>query len=493
MDKQAIIRSIIVSSPEIIVILGACLMLFVALMKNKHQLNILTGLSLAIVVLAAGITAGLVGAPQSAYGDTFVVDGLAIFFKAIFFLATALTLFISKRYLEEENIGEGEYHALLLFALVGMMIMVSGRDLLVIYMGLELQALAFYVLVGYQRRDPKSTEAALKYVILGAVSSGIFLYGLSLVYGLTGTTELSAIAVSLSGEEPPGLALILAILFLMTGLLFKLGAVPFHMWVPDVYEGAPTPITAYLSVASKAAAFAIVLRIFLEGMNQVGTIWIDAVTVIAVITMALGSFVALVQTNIKRMLAYSSIAHAGIALLGIVAGGQDGVASVMLYLLIYTFMNLGMFAIIVMMRSGAVRGDNIDDYTGLATSHPFWAFLALIFLFSLAGIPPTAGFFAKFYILVALINQGYVVLAVIAVLLSAVAAYFYIRVIMVMYMKPPTRHFDLALTPMLRISLVVAGIGTVGIGLIPGWFLDQAQNAAFEAPLAQARSSSLLH
>jgi NADH-quinone oxidoreductase subunit N len=484
MDQQAIIRSILISSPEIIVIFGACVVLFVGLMKSKHQLDILTGLSLAFVVLAAGATSGLAGPSLTAYGGTFVVDGLAVFFKAIFFLATVLTLLISRRYVMEENIAEGEYYALILFALAGMMIMASGRDLLVIYMGLELQALAFYVLVGYQRRDPKSTEAALKYVILGAVSSGIFLYGFSLVYGLTGTTELIGISASLSAGEQPGLALILAILFLITGLLFKLGAVPFHMWVPDVYEGAPTPITAYLSVASKAAAFAIVLRIFLESMGQVESIWIDAVIVITVLTMTLGSFVALVQTNIKRMLAYSSIAHAGFALLGVVAGGQDGISSVMLYLLIYTFMNVGMFAIIVMMRNGEVQGDKIDDYTGLATTHPFWAFLTLIFLFSLAGIPPTAGFFAKFYILVALIDHGYVALAVVAVLLNAVAAYFYIRIVMVMYMKPPSRQFNLALTPMLRISLIAAVIGTVAIGIVPGWFLDQAQNAAFGAQQA---------
>ncbi|MES0883975.1 NADH-quinone oxidoreductase subunit N [Roseibium sp. SCP14] len=479
MDQQAIIRSIIISTPEIIVIFGACVVLFAGLMRSKQLLNILTGLSLIFVALAAGATSGLAGPPLLAYGGTFVVDGLALFFKAIFFLATALTLLISRRYVVEENIAEGEYYALILFALAGMMIMASGRDLLVIYMGLELQALAFYVLVGYQRRDAKSTEAALKYVILGAVSSGIFLYGLSLVYGLAGTTDLMGIAASLSAEEQPGPALILAILFLITGLLFKLGAVPFHMWVPDVYEGAPTPITAYLSVASKAAAFAIVLRIFLESVIQVENIWIDAVIIIAVLTMAVGSFVALVQTNIKRMLAYSSIAHAGFALLGVVAGGQDGVSSVMLYLLIYTFMNVGMFAVIIMMRNGAVRGDEIDDYTGLATSHPVWALLTLIFLFSLAGIPPTAGFFAKFYILVALIDQGYVALAVIAVLMNAVAAYFYIRIVMVMYMKAPSRHFDLALTPMLRVSLIVAVTGTVAIGIVPGWFLDQAQNAAF--------------
>ena len=386
----------------------------------------------------------------------------------------------------EEGIAEGEYQALILFALSGMMIMASVRDLLIIYMGLELKALAFYVLAGYRRRDPKSNEAALKYVILGAFSSGIFLYGLSLVYGLTGTTELTGMAPALTADGFPEPAFALAILFMMTGLVFKVGAVPFHMWVPDVYEGAPTPITAYLSVASKAAAFAIVLRIFLDALVPVTDIWIDAVIAITVLTMALGSFVALVQTNIKRMLAYSSIAHAGFALLGIVAGGPDGVASVMLYLLIYAFMNLGIFAIVVMMHGSEVRGDQIEDYRGLAADHPLWALLALLFLFSLAGIPPTAGFFAKFYILVALVREGYVALAVIAVLLSAVAAFFYIRIVMLMYMSPPTRRFDLALTPSLRVVLVVAGIGTIGIGLAPGWFLDQALAAGFAEALALA-------
>ena len=484
MDEQAIIQSIIISSPEIIVILGACLLLFVALVESKHKVAILTGLSLAVVVLAAAATFILSAGPQSAYGGTFVVDGFAIFFKAVFYLATFLTILMSGRYLVEEGVAEGEYYALILFALSGMMIMASGRDLLIIYMGLELQALAFYVLAGYLRRDPRSNEAALKYIILGALSSGVFLYGLSLVYGLAGTTELAGIAPALSAGEAPAPALILAILFLITGLVFKLGAVPFHMWVPDVYEGAPTPITGYLSVASKAAAFAIVLRIFLEALNPLAGIWIDAVLAIAVATMALGSFVALVQTNIKRMLAYSSISHAGFALLGIIAGGPEGIASVMLYLLIYSFMNLGIFAVVVMMRSAEIRGDKIDDYTGLATDHPFWALLTLIFLFSLAGIPPTAGFFAKFYILVALVEQGYVALAVVAVLLSAVAAYFYIRIVMLMYMRPPTRRFDLALSPPLRLALLIAGAGTVGIGLAPGWFLDHAQGAVFAEAVA---------
>ncbi len=368
---------------------------------------------------------------------------------------------------------------LLLFALAGMMIMASAINLVSIYLGLELMALSVYVLAGFMRHDSRSNEAALKYVILGAVSSAIFLYGVSLIYGLTGTTQLGELAAALNRGGHLDPMLVLTTVFLVTGLVFKVGAVPLHMWVPDVYEGAPTTITTFMSAGPKAAAFAIILRIFPDALMVAADIWVPVVTVIAVLTLALGSFVALVQTNIKRMLAYSSIAHAGFALLGLVAGGHDGIAGVMLYLLIYAFMNLGIFGAVVMMRKGDFSGENIEDYAGLAKSHPGLALLMLIFLFSLAGIPPTAGFFAKFYILAALVAQGFVALAVIAVLLSAVAAYFYLRIVMLMYMKEPARSFDLALTPSLRLALAVTGLGTVGIGLLPAWFLDMARGAVF--------------
>jgi NADH-quinone oxidoreductase subunit N len=435
--------------------------------------------SLATVIAAAAATFALAGEPRLVYSGMFVVDDFSVFFKAVFYLATGLCVLMSPRYLEEEDIARGEYYVLLLFALSGMMIMASGLDLLSIYVGMELQALCIYVLTGFIRQERRSNEAALKYVILGSVSSGIFLYGMSLVYGITGTTQLTDMAAALGSGGAHDPALVLATVFLVTGLIFKVGAVPLHMWVPDVYEGAPTTITAFMSVGPKAAAFAILLRIFLDAMAPAADIWVVVVAVIAVLTMALGSFVALVQTNIKRMLAYSSIAHAGFVLLGLVAGGPDGVASVMLYLLIYVFMNLGIFAIIIMMRSGNVSGEAIEDYAGFAKSHRGLALLMLIFLFSLASIPPTAGFFAKFYILVALVEQGYVGLAVIAVLLSAVAAFFYIRIVMLMYMKEEARPFDLALTPSLRLAIAITAAGTVGIGLLPSWFLDLAQGSVF--------------
>jgi len=454
-------------------------LLMIAPVRGRRFGPMLFWSSLATVIAAAAATFALAGEPRLVYSGMFVVDDFSVFFKAVFYLATGLCVLMSPRYLEEEDIARGEYYVLLLFALSGMMIMASGLDLLSIYVGMELQALCIYVLTGFIRQERRSNEAALKYVILGSVSSGIFLYGMSLVYGITGTTQLTDLAAALGAGGAHDPALVLATVFLVTGLIFKVGAVPLHMWVPDVYEGAPTTITAFMSVGPKAAAFAILLRIFLDAMAPAADIWVVVVAVIAVLTMALGSFVALVQTNIKRMLAYSSIAHAGFVLLGLVAGGPDGVASVMLYLLIYVFMNLGIFAIIIMMRSGNVSGEAIEDYAGFAKSHRGLALLMLIFLFSLASIPPTAGFFAKFYILVALVEQGYVGLAVIAVLLSAVAAFFYIRIVMLMYMKEEARPFDLALTPSLRLAIAITAAGTVGIGLLPSWFLDLAQGSVF--------------
>jgi len=479
MNTEMIIASIVASLPEIIIIAGACVLLLVSLIPARGRMVLFAALSLAVVAAAAIATYALAGPVRPAYGGMFVVDGFAVFFKIVVLMVTALVILISPKYLEEEDLERGEYFVLLLFALAGMMIMTSAIDLVSIYVGLELMALSVYVLTGFMRHNPRSNEAALKYVILGAVSSAIFLYGVSLVYGLTGATQLSELAAALSRDGPSDPMLVLATVFMVTGLLFKVGAAPLHMWVPDVYEGAPTTITAFMSVGPKAAAFAIILRIFPEALTVVDDIWLPVVTVVAVLTLTLGSFVALVQTNIKRMLAYSSIAHAGFALLGLVAGGQDGIAGIMLYLLIYAFMNLGIFGTVVMMRKGDFGGENIEDYAGLAKSHPGLALLMLIFLFSLAGIPPTAGFFAKFYILAALVAQGHVALAVIAVLLSAVAAYFYLRIVMLMYMKEPARSFDLALTPPLRLALAVAGLGTVGIGLFPAWFLDMARGAVF--------------
>ncbi|MBD9375345.1 NADH-quinone oxidoreductase subunit N [Rhizobium sp. ARZ01] len=477
MNAAALYQSALASLPEIVVVTGACILLILGQLVRKGREDFLLWASVGVVVIAALLTLMPTGEVRPTYAGMFIADRFSVFFKLIFYLATILTFLLSRKYADIEGIGSSEYYVLLLFTLSGMMIMASATDLLSIYVGLELTVLCTYVLTGFLRRERRSNEAALKYVILGAVATAIFLYGVSLVYGLTGTTQLDAMAAAVTGE-PVDPGLLLAVVFIVAGLVFKVGAVPFHMWLPDVYEGAPTTITAFMSVGPKAAGFAVILRVFLNPLVADSNAWI-VVAVIAVVTMALGSFVALVQDNFKRLLAYSSIAHAGFALFGVVAGGADGIASVMLYLLIYAFMNLGLFGAVIMMRSGDFSGEVIDDYAGFARPHPVLALLMLLYLFSLAGIPPTAGFFAKFYVLVALVERGYVALAVIAVLLSAVAAYFYIRIVMLIYMREPKKAFEPALTPMVGATLAVTAAGTIGIGLFPAWFLRLAQQSVF--------------
>lgn len=480
MDLDTVLPWILISLPEIIVLTAATLLLLLDLvLRGPGRGVVLARLAIGIVAVAAFTSWTLAGTTALGYSELFVIDDFATFFKMVLYLATWLVILLSIDYLRIEGSPPGEYYALLLYALAGMLIMVSAADLITIYVGLELMSLSVYVLVGFRHRDPRSTEAAIKYLILGGLATAILLYGVSLGYGLTGTTQLADFATALrgeaSGEHDP--FLVLATVLMLSGFVFKVAAVPFHMWAPDVYEGAPTSITAYLSVAPKAAAFAVILRVLYGALPTADGIWLLLVTVIAVATLAIGTFVALVQSNIKRMLAYSSIAHAGYALLGIVAGGVDGMASVMFYLLIYAFMNLGIFAAVILMHSNAVRSEAIDDYQGLNRNHPGLALLMLIFLFSLAGIPPTAGFFAKFYIFFALIDTGHVALAVIAVLMSVVAAYFYLRIVMLIYMREPEQAFAIATPRPVRIALAVAVAGTLLLGVLPAWFLDLARNS----------------
>lgn len=478
MDQEAIIRSIVASLPEITVLGAACLLLMLDLVFKRKRVALIGYLSLAVVVIAALETWLLVLPGEAVYSGMFIADSFSAFFKMIFYLATALCILASINYIRIEEIQHSEYYVLLLFALCGMMILASALDLIIIYAGLELMALSVYVLTGFNKQSRYSNEAALKYVILSALSSCILLYGISLIYGLTGTTQLGALNEALGMQSNFDPLLVLGVVFLLSGFAFKVAAVPFHMWVPDVYQGAPTSITAFMSVGPKAVGFVLLIRIFLDALAPVQEIWLSLVIVIAIATMALGSLVALVQTNIKRMLAYSSIAHVGFALLGVVAGGAQGQASVMLYLLIYCFMNLGIFCAVILMKSNEFTGEEISDYTGLSMDHPGLALLMLIFLFSLAGIPPTAGFFAKFYIFVALIEQGYFALAVIAILFSAVAAFFYIRIIMLMYMHKPEQTFDIHLPLPMRVALGTTGIMVIYMGIFPEWFLSLAQLAA---------------
>ncbi len=372
-----------------------------------------------------------------------VVDHFFIFFSALFLAATALIILLSLRYLEIEQEHHGEYYALMLFATVGMMFMASGMDLVVLFMALETMALSFYVLAGFLRGDRRSNEGALKYLLLGAFSSGVLAYGFSILYGLSGSTNLTVIARALAGRvaeptAPADLLVLAAVGSVSVGMFFKIAAVPFHQWAPDVYEGAPTSVTAYLSVASKAASFAMLLRIFLTALSPIRADWELLVVVVALATMTVGNLAALTQTNVKRMLAYSSIGHAGYILLGLIAGNETGLKGIAFYLLAYVFMNIGAFAIVILLRRQGVIGDELEDMNGLAQRNPAAAWLMLLFLLSLAGIPPTAGFVGKYFIFLALIEAEQYVLAVIGVLYILPAVYYYLRIVQHMFLRDIT-------------------------------------------------------
>ncbi|MCG2721274.1 MAG: NADH-quinone oxidoreductase subunit N, partial [Thermodesulfovibrionales bacterium] len=394
------------------------------------------------------------------------------------FLNVILSILISIKYIAVEKVNYGEYYSLILFSTIGMMIMASAADLIVLYLGLELMALSTYVLAGFIRHSIKSTEAALKYFLLGAFSSAFLLYGISIIYGLTGTTDIKAIAAFITEKGlADNLALLLSISFFIVAFGFKIAAAPFHMWTPDVYEGAPTSVTAFMSVGPKAAGFAVLGRVFLIGFAAAKVDWAVMLIPIAILTMAVGNIIALSQTNIKRMLAYSSIAHAGYALLGIITANTEGLASVMNYLMIYAFMNIGAFAVIIMLRSEGFKGEEITDYEGLSKTHPLAAALMLIFMFSLTGIPPTAGFIGKFYIFMAAINAGYTWLVLVAVIFSAISAYFYLRIVMYMYMRDPKTEVVLTTSFTNGIALGITTAAVLIIGVLPSALLNLARAA----------------
>ena len=459
--------------PEIIMTVLALLILVADLViKRKETIGLLS------IITAAIAAYFLTTAKGTAFNGMFLSDGYSIFFKLIFLMNLILTVLISVKYISVERVNFGEYYSLILFSTLGMMVMASAGDLIVLYLGLELMALSTYILAGFLRYDMKSNEAALKYFLLGAFASAFLLYGTALVYGMTGTTDLQGIAgyIALNGlaQNP---MLILAMIFVAVAFSFKIAAVPFHMWAPDAYEGAPTSITAYMSVGPKAAGFAVIGRVFLVAFGGMKVEWSAVLIPIAILTMGLGNIVAISQTNIKRMLAYSSIAHAGYALLGIIAGTPDGLASVMVYMLVYAFMNIGAFAVIIMLRSGDFKGDSLSDYEGLAKTHPLAAGLMLVFMFSLTGIPPTAGFMGKFYLFMSAIQAGYTWVVLIAVIFSAISAYFYLRVVMLMYMKEPKETVTLSSSPAIGLALAVALVGVLAIGVVPSFFVNFAKAA----------------
>jgi NADH-quinone oxidoreductase subunit N len=406
------------------------------------------------------------------------IDGFATFFKVVVLLSAAITVLMSAPYLRVEGLKAGEYYFLILCATVGMMFMSSGLELITLFIGLETMAMSFYVLAGYLKPNPRSNEAAVKYFLLGAFSLGILLYGMSLLYGATGTTRLAGIAEALAGQETSAV-LVLAVIMVGAGMGFKIAAVPFHMWAPDVYEGAPTPVTAFLSVGSKAASFAMLLRIFVEGLPALGDEWRTMFWVLAAITMTVGNIAALTQSNLKRMLAYSSIAHAGYLLIGVVVGTERGVAAMLVYLGVYLFMQLGAFAIVTAMRRSDIIGDELKDLNGLFKRSPAVGFAMLCFMLSLGGIPPTAGFMGKMWLFGAAIDAGQSWLVVIAVVNSAISAYYYLRVVVFMWInEDEPAGSPITLGPAMAVALGIAVLGTLALGVYPQALFSEAQSAA---------------
>jgi NADH-quinone oxidoreductase subunit N len=420
------------------------------------------------------------GGVLEGFHGAITVDNFSIFFNWIFLVAALIVAVVSYKYLENAGEHHGEYYSLILFAQCGMYFLATGTDLVTLFVGLELMALSFYVMVGFLRSEKRSNEAALKYLLLGAFSSGFLVYGFSVLYGIAGSTNLKTIVGIVASRPAWDPVVYLALITTSVGLLFKIAAAPFHMWAPDAYEGAPTTVTAYLSVASKAASFAFLLRLFwgqLAPFAAVRDVWAPIFAAIAVLTMTVGNLAAINQSNVKRLLAYSSISHAGYMLLGLVAGNERGITGIAVYIMVYTFMNLGAFLVLVALRRQKIIGDEMDDISGLMKKSPGYAVLMLIFLISLAGIPPTAGFLGKYYIFLSLIEARQYTLAVIATLYAAIAIYYYFRIVKSMFVSEMREKEPMATSFGMRLALTVSGVMTLVIGIYPEPFLQLAKSS----------------
>jgi NADH-quinone oxidoreductase subunit N len=444
-----------VLAPELTLAVGAMALLMLGVFTSRARDELILWLAVALLAIAGILVASSTGT-KTLFGDSFIVDPFARTLKLLTLTGAAVTLLMSADYWRGAGGVKFEFPVLILFATTGMMMMISANDLIALYVGLELQSLALYVVAAFRRDSARSAEAGLKYFVLGALSSGMLLYGASLVYGFTGSTEFATIAAVV---QPSGanLGLIFGLVFLMAGFAFKISAVPFHMWTPDVYEGAPTPVTAFFAAAPKLAAMALTVRVLITAFPAVTVEWQQIVVFLAIASMALGSFAAIGQTNIKRLMAYSSIGHMGYALVGLAAGTAEGVAGLIVYLAIYLAMTLGTFACILAMRRGGRMVEEIDALAGLSRTNPAMAFMLAMLLFSLAGIPPLAGFFAKFYVFLAAIHAGLYALAVIGVLLSVVGAYYYLRIVKLMYFDAPAERFEPMQTPLAAVLGVSGG------------------------------------
>lgn len=457
----------------------ACFVMVVDLFTEGPDRDGLGWFGIAGLVVTAIASLSLWNQHQTGFGGMMAVDRYALFFNLVFCLAAGLTILMSMNYLELTDIRMGDYYTLILFATVGMMLMAAATDLIVIFLGLEVMSMAVYVLAGIWRRQVRSNEAALKYFLLGAFATGFLLFGIALLYGATGSTVLTTIAGSIAkAGADQRLLLTVGMGFLLVGFGFKVAAVPFHVWTPDVYEGAPTSITALMAVGVKAAAFSAFARVFMHSMNGLAADWSAVLWWLAVLTMTVGNVIAVLQQNIKRMLAYSSIAHAGYLLVGMIAKGENGGSAVLFYLLGYALMNLGAFAVVIALGKRGEPNERLDDYAGVGFRQPFLGFAMSVFMLSLAGVPPLVGFAGKFYIFAAAVKAGYVGLAVIGVLNSVVSMYYYVGVLVKMYMIEGTVDVPSPSTrPYLFATMLATVIGTIMLGLFPSGTYEIARQA----------------
>ncbi len=477
----ALSNDLVLAIPELILAIGAMALLLLGAFRGEGAAGLVNWAAVGVLALAAWATlAGTGEAPRLAFSRLFVVDDFARFMKLLVLLGAALTLPMARSFMARAGAERFEFGVLVLLATLGMLVMISANDLITLYVGLELQSLALYVLAAFLRDDAKSTEAGLKYFVLGALSSGMLLYGASLIYGFSGTTNFVDLAATLGHGDGtgPAIGVVVGIVFLSAGLAFKVSAVPFHMWTPDVYEGAPTPVTAFFAAAPKVAAMALFVRTMISPLGDLAPQWQQIIVFMAVASMLLGAFAAIGQSNLKRLLAYSSIGHVGYALVGLAAGGLQGVRGVLVYMAIYMVMTLGSFGCLLAMRRGGQMVERVDELGGLSRTNPMLAFVLAALMFSLAGIPPLAGFFAKYFVFVAAIDAGLVVLSVIGMLASVVSGFYYLRVVKVMYFDDAVGPLDRPIPLPVRLVVTASGLLTVLYFIVPAPLLVSAEAAA---------------
>jgi NADH-quinone oxidoreductase subunit N len=464
--------------PEIALAIAAMALLLIGVFRGEGSARFVSWLAVLVLIGILLLAARFDGERHTGFYGMFITDPFALFMKVLVLVGSAVSIVMAMRFNDDHRIARFEYPVLVLLATTGMMVMVSANDLITLYLGLELQSLALYVVASFDRDSVRSSEAGLKYFVLGALSSGMLLYGASMIYGFSGTTSFEVLAKVLTGAGAPSAGLVIGIVFVIVGLAFKVSAVPFHMWVPDVYEGAPTPVTAFFAVAPKMAAIALFMRFLIEPFGGALSEWRQVIVFLSIASMILGSVAAIAQSSIKRMMAYSSIGHIGYALIGLAVATPSGIRGVLVYMAIYLFMNIGTFAVILSMRQQGKMLEGINDLAGLSRTQPGLALALAIFMFAMAGIPPTAGFFSKLYIFLSAIDAHLNGLAVIGVVTSVVGAFYYLRVVKVMYFDEPVGAFDRPVAVELKAVLIVTAVATMFFFLLPDPVVGSAETAA---------------